>query len=101
MPEPPPVTTARCPSSKPISGLLLPVGSVQAWRAGTCPETQSSTDHHGRRTEEARRRMWKATIRGILARRVRLALTALAVVLGVTFVTGTYVLTDTLDRSFN
>ena len=45
--------------------------------------------------------MWKATIRGILARRVRLALTALAVVLGVTFVTGTYVLTDTLDRSFN
>jgi putative ABC transport system permease protein len=45
--------------------------------------------------------MWKATIRGILARRVRLALTALAVVLGVTFVSGTYVLTDTLDRSFN
>src|SRR5689334_173379 len=45
--------------------------------------------------------MWKATIRGILARRVRLALTALAVVLGVTFVSGTYVLTDTLNRSFN
>ena len=45
--------------------------------------------------------MWTATIRGILARRVRLALTALAVVLGVTFVSGTYVLTDTLDRSFN
>ncbi|MGQ0805345.1 MAG: ABC transporter permease [Actinomycetota bacterium] len=44
--------------------------------------------------------MWKATIRGILARRVRLALTALAVMLGVTFVSGTYVLTDTLRGSF-
>jgi putative ABC transport system permease protein len=44
--------------------------------------------------------MWRATIRGILARKVRLALTALSVVLGVSFVAGTYVLTDTLDRSF-
>lgn len=45
--------------------------------------------------------MWRATIRGIFARKVRLALTALAVVLGVSFVAGTYVLTDTLDRSFS
>jgi putative ABC transport system permease protein len=44
--------------------------------------------------------MWKATVKGILARRVRLGLTALAVLLGVSFVSGTYVLTDTLDRSF-
>ena len=44
--------------------------------------------------------MWKATVKGILARRVRLALTALAVLLGVSFVSGTYVLTDTLDSSF-
>ncbi len=44
--------------------------------------------------------MWKATIRGLLARKVRLGLTALAVVLGVSFVAGTYTLTDTLDRSF-
>ncbi|MCJ7438555.1 MAG: FtsX-like permease family protein [Acidimicrobiia bacterium] len=44
--------------------------------------------------------MWRATIRGIFARRVRLALTAVAVVLGVSFVAGTYVLTDTLDKSF-
>jgi putative ABC transport system permease protein len=44
--------------------------------------------------------MWKATIRGILARKVRLGLTVVAVVLGVSFVTGIYVLTDTLDRSF-
>ena len=44
--------------------------------------------------------MWKATVKGILARKVRLLLTAFAVVLGVSFVSGTYVLTDTLDRSF-
>ena len=44
--------------------------------------------------------MLRATVKGVLARRVRLALTALAVVLGVTFVSGTYVLTDTLKQSF-
>lgn len=44
--------------------------------------------------------MWRATIRGLLARKVRLLLTALAVVLGVAFVSGTYVLTDTLKASF-
>jgi putative ABC transport system permease protein len=42
----------------------------------------------------------RATIRGVLARKFRLALTSLAVVLGVSFVSTTYVLTDTLDRSF-
>jgi putative ABC transport system permease protein len=45
--------------------------------------------------------MWKATIRGLLARRVRLALTAMAVLLGVSFVSATYVLTDTVKRSFD
>jgi putative ABC transport system permease protein len=45
--------------------------------------------------------MWKATIRGIFARKVRLALTALAVMLGVAFVSATYVLTDTMRRSFD
>src|ERR1700675_1545435 len=44
--------------------------------------------------------MWKATVRGIFARKVRLALTTVAVLLGVSFVSGTYVLTDTLDRSY-
>ena len=45
--------------------------------------------------------MWKATIRGLLARRVRLVLTAMAVLLGVSFVSATYVLTDTVRRSFD
>jgi putative ABC transport system permease protein len=45
--------------------------------------------------------MWTATLRGILARKLRLALTTLAVLLGVAFVSGTYVLTDTMERSFD
>jgi putative ABC transport system permease protein len=45
--------------------------------------------------------MTKITLRGLLARKLRLALTALAIVLGVTFVTGTLVLTDTLNRTFD
>jgi putative ABC transport system permease protein len=45
--------------------------------------------------------MRRITLRGLLARKLRLALTALAIVLGVTFVTGTLVLGDTLNRTFN
>jgi putative ABC transport system permease protein len=44
--------------------------------------------------------MWKATIRGLFARKVRLALTAMAILLGVAFVSATYVLTDSVKRSF-
>jgi putative ABC transport system permease protein len=45
--------------------------------------------------------MRKIALRGLLARKLRLALTALAIVLGVTFVTGTLVLGDTLNRTFD
>jgi len=45
--------------------------------------------------------MWKATIKGLVARKVRLALTALAILLGVSFVSATYVLTDTVKQSFD
>jgi putative ABC transport system permease protein len=51
--------------------------------------------------EEPTGAMWKATIRGLLARRVRLVLTAMAVLLGVAFVSATYVLTDTVKRAFD
>ena len=44
--------------------------------------------------------MLRATFKGVFARKFRLALTGLAVLLGVSFVSTTYVLTDTLDRSF-
>jgi putative ABC transport system permease protein len=44
--------------------------------------------------------MWKVTVRGLLAHKLRLALTGLAIVLGVMFVSGTLVLTDTLHNTF-
>ncbi len=45
--------------------------------------------------------MWRATIKSLLAKKARLALTALAVVLGVGFMAGTYVLTDTMNKAFD
>jgi putative ABC transport system permease protein len=42
----------------------------------------------------------RATWRGILAHKLRLLLSGFAVVLGVAFVAGSYVFTDTLDRAF-
>ena len=44
--------------------------------------------------------MLKATLKSLLAHKLRMALTALAVVLGVGFIAGTYVLTDTMDATF-
>ncbi|MEI7859651.1 MAG: FtsX-like permease family protein [Acidimicrobiales bacterium] len=44
--------------------------------------------------------MWKVTVSGLLAHKLRLALTAVAIVLGVTFISGTLVLTDTLHSTF-
>jgi putative ABC transport system permease protein len=45
--------------------------------------------------------MWRVTLKGLLAHKLRLALTALAIVLGVTFIAGTFVLTDTLHNTFD
>ena len=45
--------------------------------------------------------MLRATLKGLLAHKIRLLLTAAAVVLGVGFVAGTYVLTDTLNSTFD
>jgi putative ABC transport system permease protein len=45
--------------------------------------------------------MLRATIKSLLARKLRLLLTALAVVLGVGFVAGTLVLTDTATATFD
>src|SRR3954454_19120786 len=45
--------------------------------------------------------MRKVALRGLFARKLRLILTALAVALGVTLIAGTYVFTDTINRSFD
>ncbi len=44
--------------------------------------------------------MFRTTLRNLLAHKLRLALSALAIVLGVAFVTGTMVFTDTLNKTF-
>jgi putative ABC transport system permease protein len=45
--------------------------------------------------------VWRATLKGLLAHKLRLGLTALAIVLGVAFVSGTFILTDTMGRAFD
>jgi len=45
--------------------------------------------------------VFRAAIRSLFARKVRLLLTALSIVLGVGFVAGTYVLTDTMTKAFD
>jgi putative ABC transport system permease protein len=45
--------------------------------------------------------MLALSLRGISARKLRTALTAFAIVLGIALVSGTYLLTDTIDRTFD
>ena len=45
--------------------------------------------------------MRRVALRGLLARKLRSALTAVAIVLGVAMVSGTLVLTDTIDKAFD
>jgi putative ABC transport system permease protein len=45
--------------------------------------------------------MWRATLSSLLAHKLRLALTTLAIVLGVAFVAGTLIYTDTVRSSFD
>jgi len=40
------------------------------------------------------------SLRGLLGRKLRAALTGIAIVLGVAMISGTYILTDTIDRAF-
>ena len=45
--------------------------------------------------------MTRFAIRGLLSRKLRTALTALAIVLGVAMISGTFVLTDSIDQAFD
>ncbi|MEK8104471.1 hypothetical protein NKG94_03535 [Micromonospora sp. M12] len=45
--------------------------------------------------------MFRATLKSLLARKLRLVLSALAIVLGVTFVAGALTLNTTLSRAFS
>src|SRR5262249_56187775 len=58
----------------------------------------------GRRSADAdgaRRAVIRVTLKGLLSRKFRLFLTSLAVVLGAAMVSGTYVLTDTVNASLD
>jgi putative ABC transport system permease protein len=45
--------------------------------------------------------MWRITLKGVAAHKLRYALTGLAVILGVAFMAGTLVLTDTINSTFD
>ena len=45
--------------------------------------------------------MWRVTLRGLAAKKFRLILTSISIVLGVAFMAGTFVLTDTLGGVFD
>jgi putative ABC transport system permease protein len=45
--------------------------------------------------------MIAVSLRGLLGRKLRAALTGIAIVLGVAMISGTYILTDTIDRAFS
>ena len=44
--------------------------------------------------------MFRVALASVLGNKIRLALTALAIVLGVAFVSGSFVLTDSIDAAF-
>ncbi len=44
--------------------------------------------------------MTRVALRGLAGRKLRAALTGIAIVLGVAMISGTYILTDTIDRAF-
>ena len=45
--------------------------------------------------------MTRVALAGLLGRKLRTALTAIAIVLGVAMISGTFVLTDSIDKAFN
>src|SRR5262252_9603474 len=45
--------------------------------------------------------MWNVTFKNLVARKLRLVLTGVAIMLGVAFVAGTLTLTDTVQRTFD
>src|SRR3978361_1980145 len=45
--------------------------------------------------------MIKVALKGLAGRKVRAVLTALAIVIGISMVSGTYILTDTMQKSFD
>ena len=68
------------------------------------PHRRGAASQPGRgdpRGHGPRKRMIKVALAGLLGRKLRTALTAIAIVLGVAMISGTFVLTDSIDKAFN
>src|SRR5262249_13539910 len=55
----------------------------------------------GREHDGGDRRLTRFALRGLLSRKLRTALTAIAIVLGVGMISGTFVLTDSISHAFD
>ena len=75
--------------------VVLRDGEIVHDGAGATPRASARPD------EGRWRSVTRLALRGLLARKLRTALTGFAVVLGVAFVAGTFVFTDTINASFN
>ena len=69
------------------------------------PDRQGAAPHRAGRDprgdEASSRGVIQVALKGLLGRKLRTALTAIAIVLGVAMVSGTYVLTDSIDQAFD
>ena len=61
-------------------------------------QSQPARDPHGH--GRSRGSVIKVALRGLAGRKLRAVLTAIAIVLGVAMISGTYILTDTINRAF-
>src|SRR5436190_3617352 len=75
--------------------------SAMARSRATRPRPRSRTCTSSPRPEPERPAMTAITLRGLWTRKLRAGLTALAVLLGVMMISGTYVFTDTINHSFD
>ena len=65
-------------------------------------ELGKATAARGRRDDgDGEPAVIRVALRGLLGRKLRATLTALAIILGVAMMSGTYVLTDTIDKAFS
>src|SRR5262249_59045192 len=76
---------------------------VSDWSSDVCSSDlrRGARQAQGPRRAGGRVAMLRATLKSLLARKLRLTLSTLAVVLSVMFVSGSLVLTDTLGRTFD
>src|SRR6266545_1425265 len=91
---------------RPDRGCLCRPGGVPGRRphrrrAGRPDRRAGAGAHEAPRHQPEERVMLRATLKGLLARKLRLLLSGLAVVFGVMAVSGALVLTDNLGRSFD